>query len=110
MKFWYVYIMTNIKDGVIYIGVTDNIEARVEEHKTKIFKNSFTAKYNCNKLIYLEEYEDGFQASKREKQMKKWKREWKINLIEEINPGWNDLSINWKNSDLIYKSKRFLDR
>ena len=42
--------------------------------------------------------------------MKKWKREWKINLIEEINPGWNDLSINWKNSDLIYKSKRFLDR
>lgn len=95
MKLWYVYIMTNKPDGVIYIGVTDNLHERVKEHKLKIYPNSFTSKYNCDKLIYFEEYEDGFQASKREKQFKKWKRDWKIKLIEDMNPSWMDISINW---------------
>ena len=95
MKFWYVYIMANKFNGVIYIGVTDNIEERVREHKNKIYPKSFTAKYNCENLIYFEEFENGEEASIREKQFKKWKRDWKIKLIEEMNPSWSDLSINW---------------
>jgi putative endonuclease len=102
----YVYIMTNKPQGVLYIGVTDNINARVEEHKTKVFRKSFTAKYNCDKLVYLEEYHTGSEAALREKQMKKWKRDWKINLIEGSNAGWHDISLNWNTSDLIYKTKR----
>ncbi|MDD7885882.1 GIY-YIG nuclease family protein [Flavivirga sp. 57AJ16] len=95
MKLWYVYIMTNKPNGVIYIGVTDNIEERVKEHKLKIHPKSFTARYNCNKLMYFEEYKDGTEAEIRERQFKKWKRQWKINLIEEMNPSWSDLSANW---------------
>ena len=95
MKHWYVYIMTNKPNGVIYMGVTDNIEERVKEHKNKIYSKSFTAKYNCQNLIYFEEFEDGGEASTRERQFKKWKREWKVKLIEEMNPSWSDLSINW---------------
>ena len=87
--------MANKPKGVIYIGVTNNLEERVKEHKAKIFKKSFTAKYNCDKLVYFEEINDGFEASIREKQMKKWKREWKIKLIEEMNPYWMDISMNW---------------
>ncbi|GAA3631145.1 GIY-YIG nuclease family protein [Flavivirga jejuensis] len=89
--------MTNKPNGVlyIYIGVTDNIEERIKEHKLKIYPKSFIARYNCDKLIYSEEFEKGSEAEKRERQFKKWKRKWKINLIEEMNPSWSDLSINW---------------
>ena len=87
--------MANKPNGVIYIGITDNIEERVREHKNKIYPKSFTAKYNCENLIYFEEFENGEEASIREKQFKKWKRDWKIKLIEEMNPSWSDLSINW---------------
>ncbi len=96
MKFWNVYIMTNRLNGVLYVGVTDNLDERVKEHKLKAFPKSFTAKYNCDKLVYFEQFENGEEAIKREKQMKKWKREWKINLIEEFNPNWVDISLNWK--------------
>jgi putative endonuclease len=87
--------MANKLNGLVYIGVTDNIEERVREHKNKIYPKSFTAKYNCENLIYFEEFENGEEASIREKQFKKWKRDWKIKLIEEMNPSWSDLSINW---------------
>lgn len=87
--------MTNKLNGVIYIGVTDDFEERVKEHKLKINPKSFTAKYNCDKLVYFEEYEKGEDAVKRERQFKKWKRDWKIELIEEMNPSWSDLSANW---------------
>lgn len=108
-KIWYVYIMANNSNKVIYIGCTDDIEARVLEHKNKVFKNSFTARYNCNKLVFFEEIESGSEASKREKQMKKWKRAWKNKLIEEMNPNWMDIALNWDNGiNSIYKTKRFL--
>ncbi|WP_229724602.1 GIY-YIG nuclease family protein [Winogradskyella forsetii] len=93
---WYVYIMANKPKGVIYIGVTDNIEERVKEHQLKIRTKSFTAKYNCDKLVYFEEYADANEATLREKRMKKWKREWKVKVIEDMNPSWMDLSMNWK--------------
>lgn len=95
MCLWYVYIMTNKKDGVLYIGVTDNLDERVKEHKLKVYPKSFTAKYNCNKLVYFEEFVEANEATKREKQFKKWKREWKVKLINEMNEGWFDLSTNW---------------
>ena len=104
MKLWYVYMMTNKPKGVLYIGVTDNIDERVKEHKIKLYPKSFTARYNCDLLIYFEEIEDGLKATQREKQMKKWKREWKVNLIEEMNPSWIDLSMNW---NLNNKTTRF---
>ncbi len=83
---WYVYIMTNKSNKVLYIGVTDNIDERIKEHKLKVYPRAFTAKFNCDKLVYFEEISNGLRAIKREKQMKKWKRERKINLIEELNP------------------------
>lgn len=88
--------MNNKPHGVLYIGVTDNLDQRIKEHKLKVYPKSFTSKYNCDKLIYFETFEDGLKAVLREKRFKKWKREWKIKLIEEMNPGWADLSINWK--------------
>lgn len=88
--------MTNKPNGVIYIGVTDNINERVKEHKEKLYPRAFTARYNCNKLVYFEEIGNGEEALIREKQFKKWKRDWKIKLIEDMNPSWTDLSMNWK--------------
>jgi putative endonuclease len=61
----------------------------------KVFSKSFTAKYNCDKLVYFEEFENGENVKIREEQFKKWKRDWKIKSIEEMNPIWSDLSINW---------------
>lgn len=87
--------MASKPNGVIYIGVTDNIKERVREHKNKIYPKSFTAKYNCESLVYFEEFENGKNASVRERQFKKWKRDWKIKLIEEMNPSWSDISANW---------------
>jgi len=63
--------MTNKPNGVLYIGVTNNIDERVKEHKLKVYPKSFTARYNCDKLVYFEEYENGLIAEKREKQFKK---------------------------------------
>lgn len=96
MKQWYVYIMANKPNGVIYIGVTDDLDERVKEHKLKIYPKAFTSKYNSDKLIYFEVYEKGADAAVREKRLKKWKREWKIELIEDMNPSWSDLSLNWR--------------
>ncbi|MFT4805318.1 MAG: putative endonuclease [Psychroserpens sp.] len=94
-KLWCVYIMTNKKEGVLYIGCTDHIIERVKEHKFIKYPRAFTAKYKCNLLVYFEEFEDGEEASIREIQFKKWERDWKIKLIEDMNPSWMDLSMNW---------------
>jgi len=91
--------MTNKNNRVIYIGVTNNLDERVKEHKSRTYPNSFTARYNCDKLVYFEEFEKSDDACKRERGFKKWNRAWKIDLIEEMNPNWLDLSDNW-NLDL----------
>lgn len=88
-------MMSNRPKGVIYIGMTDNLDERVKEHKLKVYPKSFTARYNCDKLIYFETFDNGMKAAKRERNFKKWKRDWKIELIEEMNPNWGDLSANW---------------
>jgi putative endonuclease len=86
---YYVYILTNRKHGTIYTGITNDIERRYFEHKTKL-NESFTKKYNLNKLVYVEEYTDVYEAIGREKQLKNWKRKWKTELIEGVNPNWDD--------------------
>ena len=91
---YYVYIITNKKDGVLYIGVSNDLERRMFEHKNKLVKG-FSSKYNLNKLIYFESYQFVKDAIKREKNLKKWKRDWKINLIVEDNADWIDLSEDW---------------
>ena len=90
----YVYIVTNTKHGSLYIGTTRNLEHRVWEHKTKRLKG-FTEKYNCSRLVFYEEFDTALEAVQREKNMKVWKRDWKIRAIEELNPNWSDLSESW---------------
>ncbi len=91
---YYLYVLTNKTNGTLYIGVTNDLERRMFEHKNKLVAG-FTKKYGLNKLIYFETYQYVNDAIKREKNMKKWKRQWKIDLIEEENPCWNDLSKDW---------------
>ena len=83
--------MASKPNGTLYIGVTNSLFSRIFKHKLKINKNSFTAKYNVDKLVYYEEYQYIKDAILREKQMKVWKREWKIKLIKEENSLWRDL-------------------
>ena len=93
MKNYYVYIMTNYKNTVLYIGVTNDIERRVYEHKKKLFKG-FTEKYNVSKLVYYETYSDINDAIYREKQLKGKNRAYKKSIIDKENPQWYDLSVN----------------
>ena len=88
---YYVYILSDKKEGIIYIGFSGNIKQRILQHK-KGYSKGFVNKYNLNKLVYYEKFETPDDAIKREKQIKKWNREWKINLINDFNPNWNDLS------------------
>jgi putative endonuclease len=89
-KLGYVYILTNKKDGTLYVGVTSDLSKRIHEHKTKPV-SSFTKTYNLDKLVYYEVSDSIVQAITREKQLKNWHRQWKIDLIERNNPDWNDL-------------------
>ncbi len=91
---YYVYILTNWNDKVMYIGITNDLERRINEHKSKIIEG-FTKKYNVNKLVYFEHMTNVNTAILREKEIKKWRREKKNNLVEKVNPEWNDLSKNW---------------
>ncbi len=89
-KQYYVYVLTNKSNKVLYVGVTNNLRRRIFEHKNKLVEG-FSKKYNLNKLVYYEVTNDVKSAIKREKQLKNWHREWKINLINQYNPGWEDL-------------------
>ncbi|HBO16881.1 MAG TPA: endonuclease [Candidatus Moranbacteria bacterium] len=90
MKIYCVYILTNQRNGTLYIGITSNLKNRIFQHKEKIVEG-FTKKYNIDKLVYFEQTEDVQSALRREKQLKKWNRDWKLRLIEEKNPQWKDL-------------------
>ena len=91
---YYVYVLTNWNNNVMYIGVTNDLTRRIYEHKTKLV-NGFTQKYNVDKLVYFEVTRDVYEAITREKEIKKWRREKKDNLVTTINPDWNDLSQEW---------------
>jgi len=89
---YYTYILTNKTNTTLYVGVTNSITKRLFEHKFGLL-DGFTKKYKLKKLIYLEEYRDIREAIAREKQLKNWHRDWKINLIKKVNPEFNDLSV-----------------
>lgn len=91
-----VYIITNKKNGTLYIGMTNNLERRVFEHKNKLI-DGFTKKYELGMLVYFEIYKYVNDAIIREKRLKSWNRQWKINLIEKDNPNWKDLACDWYN-------------
>ncbi|MFO7369176.1 MAG: GIY-YIG nuclease family protein [Bacteroidales bacterium] len=87
----YVYIMTNLGNTVLYTGVTSKLKERIWEHKSKLYQTSFTAKYRITKLVYYQEYSDIKEAISVEKQIKAGSRKKKLQLIEGMNPEWNDL-------------------
>ena len=87
--------MTNYSQTSFYIGVTGNLQKRVWEHKNKVV-DGFTKKYNVDRLVYYELTDSVDTALNREKQLKRWHREWKINLIKEMNPEFKDLSLDWE--------------
>jgi putative endonuclease len=87
---FYVYVPANKIGGTLYIGVTNDLIRRVAEHRLKQVK-SFTKKYDVDRLVYFEQFDDAENAIRREKRLKKWNRAWKIRLIEELNPNWDDL-------------------
>ncbi|KZD21123.1 GIY-YIG nuclease family protein [Tardiphaga sp. 20_F10_N6_6] len=87
---YYVYLLASRKYGTLYIGVTNDLIRRVYEHRSKVV-DGFTRRYDVDKLVWFEVYDDVLSAIAREKELKKWRRDWKIRLIEEQNPNWMDL-------------------
>lgn len=90
MKAW-VYMTTNKLNGVIYTGLTNDLRDRIKNHKEKKYKKSFTARYNCDKLVWYEEFDSIITAQARERQLKSGSRAKKVKLIESMDPEWNDL-------------------
>ena len=93
MKTYYVYVLSSQKNGTLYIGFTNNLIQRAYLHKSDQVKG-FTRKYGVHNLVYFEQYNEANEAIAREKRLKKWKRSWKIELIEKTNPDWKDLYPN----------------
>jgi putative endonuclease len=94
-KEFFVYILTNKNNSVLYVGVTSNIKQRINQHKTGFFSNSFSNRYNLKKLVYFEFQPSSMEAINREKQLKAGNRQKKIDLINTMNPEWKDLSEFW---------------
>ena len=90
MKYFFVYILCNKRNGTLYTGVTSDLIKRVYEHKNNLI-DGFTKKYNVHCMVWYEMHETAEAAINREKQIKKWNRKWKLELIEKDNPEWNDL-------------------
>lgn len=95
MKPGFVYIITNYTNTTLYVGVTSDLELRIKQHKNKCYPNSFSARYNLDKLVYFESFQMIEDAIAREKQMKAGSRIKKVKLIETMNPQWNDLYYRW---------------
>ena len=93
LRQFYVYILTNFANTTLYIGITNDLTRRLYEHRSG--KSRFTSKYKLIKLVYYEITDTAETAIAREKQLKKWHRPWKIELIEAQNPGWKDLALEW---------------
>ena len=89
-KDFYVYILASKRNGTLYIGVTSDLVKRVWQHKEGLV-DGFTRKYSVHMLVYYEQFDDVYEAITREKQLKKWRRAWKLEIIEKINPDWKDL-------------------
>jgi putative endonuclease len=89
---YYVYILTNWNNKVMYVGMTNNLERRIMEHKNKLIEG-FTKKYNVTKLVYYEVFDDIKLCIEREKQIKSWRREKKNKLVEKVNPKWEEIVI-----------------
>jgi len=94
MKTYYIYILASKRNGTLYIGFTNDLIRRIYEHKSSLIEG-FTRKYSIDKLVYFESTTDVNDAILREKRLKKWKRQWKIELIEKSNPDWRDLSVDF---------------
>ena len=93
LKFYYVYILASKRNGTLYVGITDNLIKRVWQHKNDL-ADGFTKRYKVHGLVYFEQTNDVISAISREKKLKRWKRPWKLQLIEEKNPNWTDLYKN----------------
>ena len=91
MKFYWVYFMANTRRTVLYVGVTNDLARRVIEHRSRVHPGSFTARYNLDRLVWHEAHSSIKAAIAREKQLKDWKRAWKEELINGVNPEWRDL-------------------
>jgi putative endonuclease len=87
---YFVYLLASERNGTLYLGVTNDLVRRVSEHKTKVFRG-FTSRYGVARLVWFETYDDPLNAIAREKDIKKWRRAWKLRLIEQANPQWLDL-------------------
>ena len=87
---FYVYILASRIGGTLYIGVTNDLVRRVGEHRRELV-DGFTKKYEVHRLVYFEQFDDAENAIRREKRLKRWNRDWKIRLIETLNPNWDDL-------------------
>lgn len=90
MKQYYVYILASDRNGTLYVGVTNDLARRINEHKLGVDK-SFTQKYSVHRLVYYEAFDNPAEAIRREKNLKAWKRAWKVRLVESINLHWEDL-------------------
>ena len=90
---YFVYLLASQPHGTLYVGVTGNLPQRIGEHREEL-RDGFTAKYGVYLLVWLEEFADVYEAIRREKQIKKWRRDWKIQMIEKSNPTWKDLFLS----------------
>ena len=88
---YFVYILASKRNGTLYVGVTNDLVRRMSEHKAKLVPG-FTRKYRVDKLVYFEEYASILEARARERSLKRWLRVWKLDLVENINPDWRDLT------------------
>ena len=88
--FFYTYILAGRRNGTLYTGSTDDLLKRVVEHREKL-RGGFTAKYDVSRLVWYEHHGTRAEAFRRERQIKEWRREWKLDLIERMNPAWDDL-------------------
>ncbi len=94
-KYYFVYILASKRNGTLYVGMTNDLKRRGREHKSRKALNFFTSRYKIEKLVYYEKCNNKKSAIKKEKQMKKWKRKWKLRIIEEFNLEWKDLYNNF---------------